>query len=118
MLLHKETGGCSIAWRGKNYKWKTDGAAIQVPDELGRELLAIAGGGFSEPVPEPAAPVPDGGDGDGSGEGAAGSEGDGEKPVTEPGPEDDASKVTEPAPADPAAVTEQADGAKGKTPAR
>jgi hypothetical protein len=87
MRIAKETGGCTISYAGKDYTWKTDGAAIQVPRELGRELLSIRGAGYSEPEdPAPSQPA---------------------RPpaVTEPEPAEEKA-VTEPAPAAKAPVTE------------
>jgi hypothetical protein len=83
MLLIKDIGGVTITWRGKKYTWKKDGDAVNVPDEMAAELLAIHGGGFRErpePVTEPAPPAE----------------------VTEPAPES-AAAVTEGRPAKPAA---------------
>ena len=60
MLLAKESGGTTIHHDGKRYAWKADGAVTEVPDDLGRSLLAIHGGGYSEaaaPAP-PAAKAP------------------------------------------------------------
>jgi hypothetical protein len=42
MHLRKETGGSSIG----GYEWPHDGSVTEVPDEFGRELLAIPDGGF------------------------------------------------------------------------
>jgi hypothetical protein len=42
MRLKKATGGTSIG----PHHWPHDGAVTEVPDELGRELLAIPDGGF------------------------------------------------------------------------
>ena len=57
MRLKKETGGCEVA----GFTWANDGDVVDVPDDLGAELLAIPGGGFSyvEPDAEPADPAPD-----------------------------------------------------------
>jgi hypothetical protein len=56
--LRKARGESSI---GPHW-WPHDGAAIEVPDELGHRILAIQGHDFTrlpgEPEPEPAAPEP------------------------------------------------------------
>ena len=56
MWLQKASGGTTIHHDGKRYAWKTDGAVTEVPDDLGRSLLAIRGGGFS-PAAAPAPPA-------------------------------------------------------------
>jgi hypothetical protein len=86
MLLSKRQGGTvqTDPRTGKRYTWKSDGQAIPVPDDLAAELLAIRGGGFYVPEPEPAKPA--------------------KAAVTEPAPSAKAA-VTEPAPkASPAQV--------------
>jgi len=44
MWLRKETGGTAI----DGYEWPEDGSVTEVPDELGRSLLAIPEGGFEK----------------------------------------------------------------------
>jgi hypothetical protein len=51
MLLAKRSGGCTVAGR----TWKHDDDAVDVPYHLAMELLAIKGGGFYVPGPEPEA---------------------------------------------------------------
>jgi hypothetical protein len=46
MQLKKEKGGSAIRWEGADYEWPHDGSVTEVPDQLGRELLAIPEGGF------------------------------------------------------------------------
>lgn len=73
MRIRKETGGNSIRWHGTEYEWPVDDPVCEVPAELGRELLAILGGGCSlDPDPEPED------DGDEGESGADGGQGDGE----------------------------------------
>jgi hypothetical protein len=61
--VRKETGGSSIRWHdGIEYGWPEDGAVVEVPDELGRDLLTIDGGEHTKaerpkPAPKPAAPA-------------------------------------------------------------
>jgi hypothetical protein len=83
MLLVKEQGGTTIA----GYCWENDGDAVDVPQHLAAELLAIQGGDFSVPDDEDD-PRPDPPKGRGRRA----------KPVTEPAPAP-AAEVTEPAPA-------------------
>jgi hypothetical protein len=68
MWLRKEVGSVTQSWRGTTYTWEHDGDVVEVPDELGLELLAIRGAGFSEELEAPK-PAEDetGGDGDGEG---------------------------------------------------
>jgi hypothetical protein len=49
MLLRKEQGGAIVA----GYEWANDGDVVDVPGDLGLELLAIKGGGFTEVLPQP-----------------------------------------------------------------
>jgi hypothetical protein len=91
MLLRKAQGGTTVNWRGTSYTWDEDGDVTDVPAELGEELLAIQGGGYSEAGNEPA-PAGDGGSGDGRPD-----EGEDAAKVTEPAP-DGENKVTEPGP--------------------
>ncbi len=56
MWLAKASGGTTIHHGGKRYAWKADGTVTEVPDDLGRSLLAIHGGGFSA-APAPAPPA-------------------------------------------------------------
>ena len=51
MWIRKETGGNSIRWQGTEYTWPAEDPLCEVPDELGRELLAIPGGGCTEAGP-------------------------------------------------------------------
>jgi len=56
MWVRKQSGGTTITHRRVQYEWPEDGAVIDVPPELGADLLHIRGGGFSEapePKPEP-----------------------------------------------------------------
>jgi hypothetical protein len=46
MHLKKEKGGSAIRWEGTDYEWPHDGSVTEVPDELGRELLAIPESGY------------------------------------------------------------------------
>lgn len=60
MLLRKEKAGSTIG-----HVWENDGDVVEVPYELGLELLAIPNGGFSEEAraeedAPPAEPVPAG----------------------------------------------------------
>ena len=72
MLLRKEQGGAVVA----GYEWAEDGDVVEVPGDLGLELLAIKGGGFSEVLPEPdPEPEADGEDADGDGDGDEGDDG-------------------------------------------
>lgn len=52
MELKKEQGGVSIG----EFTWAKDGDVVEVPDELGAELLAIKGGDYSRVDPAPAPP--------------------------------------------------------------
>jgi hypothetical protein len=53
MRVRKESGGTTITWRRVQYEWPEDGFVLDVPVELGAELLGIRGGGYSEaPAPE------------------------------------------------------------------
>jgi hypothetical protein len=59
MWLRKSTGGTAIG----PHEWPEDGSVTEVPDQLGRELLAIPEGGFEkvdepEPVTEITEPGP------------------------------------------------------------
>ena len=55
MHVRKESGGTTITHRRVQYEWPEDGSVIEVPDELGADLLGIRGGGYSEaPEPKPA----------------------------------------------------------------
>ena len=57
MWLSKKTGGSSIRWHdGIEYHWPEDGSVIEVPDELGRDLLAIDSGEHSRVQPPKPAP--------------------------------------------------------------
>jgi hypothetical protein len=56
MLLRKHVGGCTVA----GHEWAEDGAVVEVPDELGTELLAIAPGDYEHVVEE--APADSGGE--------------------------------------------------------
>lgn len=49
MLLAKTQGGTTVA----GHTWENDGDAVDVPYDLAMELLAIKGGGFYVPGPEP-----------------------------------------------------------------
>ncbi len=54
MWLKKDKGGSGILWEGAEYEWPEAASVTEVPDRLGRELLAIPEGGFEkvdEPVP-------------------------------------------------------------------
>ncbi|MFB9926000.1 hypothetical protein ACFORO_12525 [Amycolatopsis halotolerans] len=42
MLLRKHTGGCTVG----GHEWAEDGDVVEVPYELGAELLAIAPGDY------------------------------------------------------------------------
>lgn len=90
MLVRKQVGGVTLSHKGKRYTWKSDGDTVKVPDDWGVELVAIRGGGFTEVLPEPAAPE-----------------------VTEPAPAAKA-PVTEPAPKAAAPVTGAKAAATGK----
>jgi hypothetical protein len=46
MWLKKEKGGSAIRWEGTDYEWREDGSVTEVPDQLGRELLAIPESGY------------------------------------------------------------------------
>jgi hypothetical protein len=48
MWLRKASGGSTIPYGGDSFFWPHDGAVIEVPGELGLELLAIPGAGYSE----------------------------------------------------------------------
>jgi len=48
MLLAKDSGGTTIMHGRVPYTWEKDGDVIEVPDDLGAELLGIRGGGYSE----------------------------------------------------------------------
>lgn len=71
MYIKKETGGSSIRWHdGAEYHWPEDGAVIEVPDELGRDLLRIDGGEHTRADPaEARAEAGEGCPGSGGGEG-------------------------------------------------
>lgn len=78
MFVAKETGGVTIARKGKRYAWKNDGDVTHVPDDWGLELLAIRGGGFTEAEApaKPAAKEKGGGSGEqppAGGDGAKGA---------------------------------------------
>lgn len=98
MWIRKETGGNSIRWRdGIEYTWPVEDPVCEVPDELGRELLAIPEGGCTETEP-PAVPEDDSGEaGNGEGDSPEGDVGEddgdpedgapgGDEPETETGP--------------------------------
>jgi hypothetical protein len=55
MLLRKEQGGVTIG----DWTWEHDGDAVDVPDHIAADLLAIRGGGFSvaDGTAAPAAPA-------------------------------------------------------------
>ncbi|HET9893699.1 MAG TPA: hypothetical protein VFQ44_01950 [Streptosporangiaceae bacterium] len=59
MLIVKEEGGCTLGPfpNGKTYEWIHDGDAVDVDPEVAATLLAIDGGGFSEPAPDPEPPA-------------------------------------------------------------
>lgn len=104
MWLRKETGGTSIG----PHEWPEDGSVTEVPDELGRSLMAIPDCGFEKvdgPAPEPdPAEVPETGGGTGTegGEGTApGPEADGDADPVDPVP-DPVTPEPEPADAEPA----------------
>lgn len=57
MWVRKEKGGSSIRWHdGIDYHWPEDGAVVEVPDGLGRDLLRIDGGEHTQAEPPKAAP--------------------------------------------------------------
>lgn len=53
MLLRKEKAGTTV-----DHVWDEDGAVVEVPYELGLELLAIPNGGFTEVAQAEAAEPP------------------------------------------------------------
>lgn len=53
MFLRKATAGAA-----PGFTWHTSGEVVEVPDELGQELLEIPGAGFEEVAAPPAAPEP------------------------------------------------------------
>jgi hypothetical protein len=56
MWLKKETGGTTIRWEGREYRWPARDPVCEVPPALGHDLLHIRGGGYTE-VPAPAPPA-------------------------------------------------------------
>ncbi|WP_134667846.1 hypothetical protein [Amycolatopsis sp. CFH S0078] len=87
MLLRKHIGGCTVA----GHEWAEDGAVVEVPDELGTELMAIAPGDYEhvledEPAAGPGDQAPadpsssDTGDSSGQGDGGGSSEEDVKQP--------------------------------------
>lgn len=53
MWLRKEKAG-----NAPGYTWENDGDVLEVPDELGLDLVAIPDGGFSEAAPPDDVPEP------------------------------------------------------------
>lgn len=53
MWLRKEKAG-----NAPGYTWENDGDVLEVPDELGLDLVAIPDGGFSEAAPPDDVPDP------------------------------------------------------------